>query len=201
MNVEEARLVLGLSEEEILDEECVSDIYDEQLFTIKRYWLTNPVVPILFRKRLQQLERAFLAKDLLMPSINEKQLETPELKAYSLQEENLISEYEKSVAELKMGLSKLSLYPDIKDCIEQLIALQQHFESILLLKVISYFGEPQNWPEGFDKDGKISIGIDTVLIAKALKMIEAGASSPLIQNNLLSEVYKVVKKQNLAKRI
>lgn len=189
----EALELLALTTEQP-DQDEIMDAYELQLHPIKQYWLTNAVIPLLFSRRLEKVKKLFEALSLLDVDISDKN-DTTQYPIWDTNNTDLIRSYEEGAAKYRTALGRLSLYGELKNWLEQLLNFQDHFERSLFSEIIGRFGTPENWPDGYSKELKISDGVDTVIVARGLK--ESGFTE---RNAMLSEIYKVYKRTEMVSR-
>ncbi|MES2630118.1 MAG: hypothetical protein V4616_14230 [Bacteroidota bacterium] len=195
MDQQEALQLLGLEVTAAADTSEITDAYEEQLFVVKQFFLTSPVIAVLFSKRLQKLEKLDEALETLLPGSIPP---ASGVLATELPENHLIAGYEAAMSGYKTRLAAAAFGPAIRSEAEGMIAVTAQFEKKILEQICLTYGTPENWPAGYDDSLKIANGLDTVLIARSLKELEQGINVENSRNALLSELYKLVKKQRIA---
>lgn len=181
------------------DSDEIIDAYEELLFVVKQFFLTNAPIRLLFEKRLMKAEEYFSALSFLIPPSELKSRSLSELSFNTVDNKELISDFEINVAAVKRQISKAFLFADLKFAVESYLEIQERFEEKLWIRVISIFGEVENWPDGFNSEVKISDGLNSVLIKRSLENYSRDEMDAQSRNELLSEAYKIYKKLKLKK--
>ncbi len=136
MNRAEALTLLGLLDVEDLDSQDIQDAYLEQLLPVKQYWLTNPIVEVLFMKRLAMAERFFEALAVLNVSLAPADIKFsfPELDMAQL-----VGSYEKGISLFKKGIGRSWNFIELEGLVQGMVQFHHMFEEMVFKKINDEF--------------------------------------------------------------
>jgi len=195
MRQTEALELLGLTDLENPDSDDIMDAYMEQLLPIKQYWLTNPVVELLFRKRLAQVAKLHEALVSLNEDVGELALSLDF--QTSIDDAEIVRIYEAKMMWLKMVISSSWGFPNLNRLIDEVISVQHDFENRLLNTVQGVFN-PEQPGEYRNEDVKIGDQLSTIELQRMLgkKWDELSQEE---RYKLFTEVHRIEKRKNLKK--
>lgn len=193
MNRAEACDLFGF-ENTTIPPDVIEDAFEEEFFSIKQYFLMNPVIASLFRKRIEKLQSLEEARGVLLDE------QTPEftdlVSVPTLSGTKLMTEYNQQLSLLKTKLSSAVEVGRVTSIVEAMIAFQKQFDELVLSRVSAVFGEPVNWGKAFDRNLKLSEGSNTIKLQQLLskQLVELSESEKM---DLFAETFRISRRLQL----
>ena len=171
MNEETAMDVLGLQELP-QDKDDLIDQIEEQVFPIREYFLRNPVVSILYQKRMRQLERIAKASTLLGA---ETEASTDNI-SFHLKAEGLtalLKGYEEVLMQARLRIASTMQPKAITSIVSAMLDVQDSYESQFMALTADL--------EEADESIKASEHLETGVLLLALRNDDQAAAEGMIR--------------------
>lgn len=194
MTAEQALKLLELEDGNPADEESIVEHYEDKIWMVRDYLLRNPIVPAIFRKKLDETRKVHKALTVLLPRWGEEAMPVP----YEIRRpENIdeaLSNYQVDCGAVKLMISNAPSVNILAPAVEALIAIQHNLEGALLHHFSWFAEDPAQHAGRFNAEVKISRPEDILVLKKAVREANTDEAQMYI---CLTEVYRILKAQNL----
>jgi hypothetical protein len=199
MQKEAAMQLLEIGEDDLGDGDILRDRYEEKIFDLKAYWLRNPIIPQLFRKRLGDAGMLWKA----LKTLSVKELPNPAGEKFppyqaADQLQEMMNTYQHEISAAKMLLSRGYHIDDLEKAVGRMLQVQAALEDMLLEHFKSFVDDPDSYSGQYNAGVKISQPADFQELRKALQLVLSGHAGEEDLYRCHTEVYRVMKARKKA---